>query len=334
MVIKTTFVYNGNSADKQPGLGILEVIDSVEKQNMVYKNLSKIQNWRKMLTNSYPVDLHLDNQVWYSVDHYCCGKLFNEEKEYDNYIKFTKDNEYGQLTLNELKKVIAKHKKNYKVDESIMKIALRDKYSCSNVCLRNMLLETKQANLVYWTRGCETYIDDDNNKRASKNVISELLMSVRNELFQIKEEKNNKNEYNNIDESVIIQEGDDNNNNNVKEIKDATTILDSVQPLKVLTKKEIQDYNTLKDVYNPSLNKSTNILTIYEKTMILGIRMEQLAMGSDSFLTSNELQDVTSSVKDIALKELSLKKIPFILSRRLPDNKKEYWKLEDMNLCT
>jgi DNA-directed RNA polymerase subunit K/omega len=99
--------------------------------------------------------------------------------------------------------------------------------------------------------------------------------------------------------------------------------------VKILTKKEVGDYDDLISKYRPHLNKSHNTLTLYEKTNIIGLRMEQLAFGCDSFLTSKEENELRC-VKKIALAEFDKRKLPFIVCRLMPDSTKEYWKLEDM----
>lgn len=77
------------------------------------------------------------------------------------------------------------------------------------------------------------------------------------------------------------------------------------------------------------LHKTIPILTKYEKTRILGLRVKQLDNGSkpmikvDANLIDNYL---------IAEKELNEKVLPFIVRRPLPDGKSEYWRLKDLEL--
>jgi predicted NAD-dependent protein-ADP-ribosyltransferase YbiA (DUF1768 family)/DNA-directed RNA polymerase subunit K/omega len=99
--------------------------------------------------------------------------------------------------------------------------------------------------------------------------------------------------------------------------------------LKILAKKEVHDYDSFQSKYDPSNNKSVNVLTIYEKTNVIGIRMEQLAMGGQSYLEPSILRCL-NNVKDIAMKEFEQRKIPFIICRKFSDNIKEYWKLNDL----
>ena len=70
-------------------------------------------------------------------------------------------------------------------------------------------------------------------------------------------------------------------------------------------------------------------MTKYEKTSIVGVRMEQLAYGAASTLSVEELKKF-KNIKDIANEELRQKKIPFMLLRTLPNKSQEYWRISDM----
>ena len=63
--------------------------------------------------------------------------------------------------------------------------------------------------------------------------------------------------------------------------------------------------------------KTLPFLTKYEKARIIGLRTQQLASGSKPVIDTSNL----NSNLEIAEKELKLKKIPFIIKRRLPNNK-------------
>ena len=77
------------------------------------------------------------------------------------------------------------------------------------------------------------------------------------------------------------------------------------------------------------LHKTIPILTKYEKTKILGIRLKQLNTGSRPYITVSE--DILDNFV-IANKELEQKKIPIIIERPLPNNTFEYWKLKDLDI--
>lgn len=92
--------------------------------------------------------------------------------------------------------------------------------------------------------------------------------------------------------------------------------------------KIIEDYKDIIARYNPKSNRSKNILSKYEKTKIIGLRMEQLARGADAYV------EIDTKVKfepfNIALEELTTRKLPFMICRTMPNGEKEYYRLEDM----
>ena len=91
------------------------------------------------------------------------------------------------------------------------------------------------------------------------------------------------------------------------------------------------EYTDILANYDTSKYMSKNLMTIYEKTNIIGVRLEQLSFGAPSTLTEEETQKM-NDIRLIAHEELMQKKIPFIICRNLPNNIKEYWKVEDLIL--
>jgi DNA-directed RNA polymerase subunit K/omega len=92
--------------------------------------------------------------------------------------------------------------------------------------------------------------------------------------------------------------------------------------------KVIEDYKDIIANYNPTKNKSKNILSKYEKTKIIGFRMEQLARNAEPYV---EVSDKNSfDPYEIAVRELRTLKLPFMICRTLPNGEKEYYRLEDM----
>jgi DNA-directed RNA polymerase I, II, and III subunit RPABC2 len=77
------------------------------------------------------------------------------------------------------------------------------------------------------------------------------------------------------------------------------------------------------------LHKTMPLLTKYEKTKILGMRVKQLNSGTNPYITINE-KIIDNYL--IAQMELEQKKLPFIIQRPLPDNNFEYWKLQDLDI--
>jgi DNA-directed RNA polymerase subunit K/omega len=77
------------------------------------------------------------------------------------------------------------------------------------------------------------------------------------------------------------------------------------------------------------LHRTIPILTKYEKTKILGLRVKQLNNNSKPFI------DLAEKILDnfiIANMELHQKKLPFIIQRPIPNGSFEYWKLQDLEI--
>lgn len=81
-------------------------------------------------------------------------------------------------------------------------------------------------------------------------------------------------------------------------------------------------------------HKTLPFLTKYEKTRILGQRTKQINSGAKPYIDVNRefnnKRVIDGSI--IALKELELKRIPFIIRRPLPNGGSEYWRLQDLEL--
>ena len=78
---------------------------------------------------------------------------------------------------------------------------------------------------------------------------------------------------------------------------------------------------------------SKPIMTIYEFDKIIALRTQQIASGAPLFI-DNITTDVKSNMelRQIALKELTEARLPFMIERKLPNNKKEYYRVRDLDL--
>ena len=85
----------------------------------------------------------------------------------------------------------------------------------------------------------------------------------------------------------------------------------------------------IKNLINSTDKKTIPFLSKFEKTKALGLRIQQLCTGSKTTLSIKEQKYLKSNI-EIAEKELKLKKMPFIIKRRLPNNKSEYWHIRDL----
>ena len=73
--------------------------------------------------------------------------------------------------------------------------------------------------------------------------------------------------------------------------------------------------------------QSRPILTRYERASIVGMRMEQLQRGAEPFVTVDEKD---TGVRDIAIRELEERKLPFLVARKLPDGKKDVVSVKEL----
>ena len=68
-------------------------------------------------------------------------------------------------------------------------------------------------------------------------------------------------------------------------------------------------------------------MTKYEYTKILGMRAQQITMGATPLITITP--DMKNAV-EVAEEELRQRKTPYIVSRKINNNKTDFWKIEDM----
>ena len=73
------------------------------------------------------------------------------------------------------------------------------------------------------------------------------------------------------------------------------------------------------------LKKTPSRLTKFERTQLIGMRMEQIARGAPTAVAVPE----GASVRDVVLAELAERKIPLIVSRTLPNGVIENWRIEE-----
>lgn len=90
--------------------------------------------------------------------------------------------------------------------------------------------------------------------------------------------------------------------------------------------KIIRDKNG--NVIDP-IHKTIPFLTKFERARVLGIRAKQINSGAQTFI---EIPDDIIEGHVIAEMELEKKALPFIIARPLPNGKKEYWNIKDLEL--
>ena len=111
-------------------------------------------------------------------------------------------------------------------------------------------------------------------------------------------------------------------NNIVKVENNVNNIINDNLNIEDLSEKNI------KNLINSIDKKTMPFLSKFEKTKILGLRIQQLSSGAKTTLSVKEQKYLKSNI-DIAEKELKLK-TPFIIKIRLPNNKFEYWHIKDL----
>ena len=82
-------------------------------------------------------------------------------------------------------------------------------------------------------------------------------------------------------------------------------------------------------VINDEYHKTYPILSKYEKTKIIGLRVSQLNKGATPFYVSK--RKIIDNIV-VAEKELQDKVLPFIIMRPIPNSQSEYWKLSDLEI--
>jgi len=178
-----------SNSTPRPGKGSGEHIpDTIAFE---YNKLNNIQDWRKMLDDTWAAPFTVDNLRWKSVEHYYLGSQFKKGFP-DFYKKFSLDSESeiskdiglariagsktGKSKENVLReKHIVIDADFYEVNENprhkTERLVARIAKFNQNPDIKQMLLETKHAKLIHFVRGREPEIDTD-------------LMNLRRDLRQ------------------------------------------------------------------------------------------------------------------------------------------------------
>ena len=90
--------------------------------------------------------------------------------------------------------------------------------------------------------------------------------------------------------------------------------------------KVIEDFDDAMRGYDTSKYTTRNMMTKYEKAKIIGMRLEQLTRGAPTLVDDKNCK----SIRDVVMKELEEKKLPFVIVRQIPNGKKEYWRVADL----
>lgn len=161
----------------------------------------------------------------------------------------------------------------------------------------------------------KTKKNKDNQNTTDKEQIETMFIPKDEEGSDEESEVSGDEEYykkfeNNVNKDHIIQ-----THHHIKEI--------NYDEINALTK-VVRDSNGI--VIDP-LHKTLPVLTRFERAKVIGQRATQLNNGAQPFIQVQE--DIIDGLV-IAEMELKEKAIPFIIVRPLPNGKKEYWKLSDL----
>lgn len=127
------------------------------------------------------------------------------------------------------------------------------------------------------------------------------------------------------DDEDYLQKFDENIKKNYIENNHPECLIDNLHLVESLSKITRNSDGIIIDDYH----KTVPFLTKYEKTRVIGQRIQQLNNGAKVYV--NVSDDIIDN-NVIAEMELKEKKVPFIIRRPLPDNTFEYWKLQDLEL--
>tara|TARA_B110000285_G_scaffold167502_1_gene187234 strand:+ start:14 stop:682 length:669 start_codon:yes stop_codon:yes gene_type:complete len=192
--------------------------------------------------------------------------------------------------------------------------------------------------------------EDDNNDADNANELSsddddEIDNDIEDGELQFKDDENEDNNNLSNDESLFnISKNDyDNidleNNDSMEFLQKFTKEYKSDYILSNHQESLNKNYDEIKKFLDVTKDNNNNIidafhrtipiLTKYEKTKIIGIRLKQLNNGAKPYVT---ISDTILDNNIIVNMELIQKVLPFIVSRPLPNNTYEYWKLKDLEL--
>lgn len=92
-------------------------------------------------------------------------------------------------------------------------------------------------------------------------------------------------------------------------------------------KEQVLDFNAQNDGFDQIHDRITrNRMTIYEKTYIIGVRAAQLSDDAPPLVYIGNMTDCL----EIATKELTERKLPFIVRRKFPDGTYEDWGIDEL----
>ena len=220
---------------------------------------------------------------------------------------------------------------NDSLNESADESSVIDETEDNDIPDKNLVLDDEDDQDVLEDEGEEEDQDEDPDKllypasqedeKPEKKELESSKIDIKDKYeYSVYNYKENENSV----ENNLIKFDDETRQNYLLDLH-PECISKNFEEIKILTK-IIRDKN---NIIIDEFHKTLPILTKYEKTKIIGIRTKQLNNGSTPYISVDE-KIIDNYV--IANMEIQEKKLPFIISRPLPNKNFEYWKLQDLEI--
>ena len=167
--------------------------------------------------------------------------------------------------------------------------------------------------------------DDENEDDENENIDGEKKDSSSLELQNIIEEYSDEDSEEDSDDDENYQKIDEEIKKNFLREQHPESKNVNYEEVLALSKIVRDEEGNIID----NFHKTLPILTKYEKTRILGIRAKQISSGSKPFVNLDNKIILPYLIAEI---ELKTKKMPFIISRPMPNNTFEFWKIDDLEI--
>lgn len=303
----TVFQFYSKSLDVYPGKGKSESVNEndIEKFN----ELSKIKDWRKVLSNFFSDEFELDGKKWLSVEHFYQASKFKNDN-FDFYSQFSLDSK-SDISKNPLLAKSAGGKSGMFKKEMIRPISVtmdkdfnsrKDlvmyrgqmaKYLQSKIA-RKVLMLTHDAKLQHFSRG-------------QPPIIFYNTMKIR-EILSNKEEDKEEDK-----EEVVMEEDKQEENNEEEDNEDLTMEEDEYRPkLYRLDMPKMIDIRKTNETFIISDNKV--IITDEEIQNMIPVNISGEVQISPYYLNNRKIfidfinRKLLDSIKQAKVEEISCKK--------------------------
>jgi DNA-directed RNA polymerase I, II, and III subunit RPABC2 len=165
--------------------------------------------------------------------------------------------------------------------------------------------------------------DESSPEEENKPELNESVMNdVENIYKSVNENDSEEEDYEEYDEDKIDDEIKYKYINSIHHQE----LYESIDEIKLLTVVKKNSNNVIID----EMHTTYPFLSKYERAKILGTRITQLNNGAKILVETKHGPYIDFNV--IAEKELNEKLLPFIIARPLPNGRKEYWRLQDLEI--